>query len=152
MGKVKRILVIDDSTVMLDRVKRSLEFEGYEVLATTQIVGNARHLPTCDLVIIDFHMPGLDGSSVVSSMRSLAHSMKSVCPLFVYTSDEKIAAMHAQLGFDGAFTAKGDARALVRQVAAVFRSIDMRAEKEKRAAEGAASRSNIGVPPKRGAL
>jgi two-component system OmpR family response regulator len=147
MTKIKRILVIDDSEVVLSRMKRALVAEGYEVLATTQVVGNARHLPTCDLVVIDYHMPGLDGSSVLASLRSLANSMKNVCPLFVYTSDQKIADTHAQLGFDGAFTAKGDERALVRQVAAVFRSIEMRAEKERRAEASearaqAAARSN----------
>ena len=132
MTKLKRILVIDDSEVMLERIKSALGQAGYEVLATAHIVGNARYLPTCDLVIIDFHMPGLDGSSVVSSLRSIANASKNICPLIVYTADDKIAAMHAQLGFDGAFTAKGDLRALVRQVATLFRTSDMRIEKQRR--------------------
>jgi CheY-like chemotaxis protein len=156
MAKVRRILVIDDSEVMLERIKRALVTEGYDVLATTQIVGNARHLPSCDLVIIDYHMPGLDGSSVVTSLRALGGSVKNACPLFLYTSDDKLATSYAQLGFDGAFTAKGDERALVRQVAALFRTIEMRAQLARRrgseppapgAAPSTPTSSNLSVRP-----
>ncbi len=134
MERSRRILVIDDSEIMLERIKRALGGKGYEVLATTQLVGNARYLPTCDLVIIDYHMPGLNGASVLESLRALTSTMKNACPLFVYTSDQKIASAHAQLGFDGAFAAKGDEQALVRQLATLFRTLDMRAERERRAA------------------
>ncbi|MDP9034708.1 MAG: response regulator [Myxococcota bacterium] len=134
MDRGRRILVIDDSEIMLERIKRALESKGYEVLATTQLVGNARYLPTCDLVIIDYHMPGLNGASVLDSMRALTATMKNACPLFVYTSDRKIASAHAELGFDGALAAKGDEQALVRQLATLFRTLDMRAERERRTA------------------
>jgi len=127
--RVRKILVIDDSEVMLGRIRRALGGAGYEVIATSQMVGNARHLPTCDLVIIDYHMPGLDGSSVVSSLRAVAGPMKNVCPMFLYTSYENIARDYARLGFDGVLTAKGDEQALVRQVATVFRTAEMREAK-----------------------
>ena len=127
MSRPKKILIIDDSEVLLGRMKRALTAAGFEVLTTSQIVGNARHLPTCDLVIVDFHMPGIDGSQVVASMRAVTNGMKQVCPIFLYSSDATLAADHARLGFDGAFTAKGDEVALVRQVRALFRVVDMRA-------------------------
>jgi CheY-like chemotaxis protein len=127
MADAKRILVIDDSEVMLDRIRRALIGAGYEVIATDQIVGNARYLASCDLIIVDYHMPGLNGDSVVASMRTIAHSTKNKSKLFLYTSDEKIAANHRELGFDGAFWGKGDEGVLVRQVAAVFRTLEMRA-------------------------
>jgi hypothetical protein len=46
------VLVIDDSQVMLDRIRRALTTAGYDVTATTQIIGNARYLASCDLLII----------------------------------------------------------------------------------------------------
>jgi two-component system, OmpR family, response regulator len=131
--RVRKILVIDDSEVMLGRIRLALAEAGYDVIATSQMVGNARHLPTCDLVILDYHMPGLDGSSVVSSLRAVAGATKKVCPIFLYTSYENIARDYARLGFDGVLTSKGDEHALVRQVAAVFRIAEMREEKELRA-------------------
>ncbi|MET0593923.1 MAG: response regulator, partial [Polyangiaceae bacterium] len=54
----RHILVIDDSEVLLSRIKKALVDDGHMVTTTTQTVGNARHLATCDLVIIDYHMPG----------------------------------------------------------------------------------------------
>lgn len=131
--RLKKILVIDDSEVVLERVKRALTMAGHEVIATTNIVGNARHLPSCDLVIIDYHMPGLDGPAVLASMRSVAHSMKNTCPFFLYTSYENVARNYVALGFDGVLTHKGDELALVHQVASVFRTMDMREEKRIRA-------------------
>jgi two-component system, OmpR family, response regulator len=127
MAETKRIMVIDDSEVMLERIKRALTAEGYDVIATSHPVGNARHLPTCNLVILDYHMPGLDGSSVVKSLRTLAHSLENECPIYLYTSDATTAVDYARLGFDGVFPLKGDEQVLVRQVAAVFRRMDMKA-------------------------
>lgn len=127
MSGTKRIHVIDDSEVMLERIQRALTDVGYEVTTTSQVVGNARYLASCDLLIIDYHMPGLNGDSVVESLRTTLHSTKHKCQLFVYTSDDKVAANHRELGFDGAFWGKGDESVLVRQVAALFRTVEMRA-------------------------
>jgi two-component system OmpR family response regulator len=119
--KKKRIMVIDDSEVILERIRRSLVAQGYDVIATPHPVGNARHLPTCNLVIIDYHMPGLDGSLVVASLRALASANKNECLIYLYTWDPRVAIDHAKLGFDGAFHSKGDEQVLARQVTAVFR-------------------------------
>src|SRR5689334_22511428 len=121
MAEQKRILIIDDSAVILERVRARLSAAGYDVVTTTQSVGAARHLVRCDLVIVDFHMPGLDGGSVVSSLREAAKRAGDVPPFYVYTSDEDKAKAHRQHGFDGAFTRKGDDEALVQQVSAFFR-------------------------------
>jgi two-component system, OmpR family, response regulator len=128
---MRRILVIDDSEIVLSRMKRCLEAEGYEVIATSQLVGNARYLHTCDLVILDYHMPGLDGATVLSSLRSVTGASRRV-PIVLYTSDERLAVQYAKLGFDAALTAKGDDDKLARQIAALFRIVDMRAAKARR--------------------
>ncbi len=127
----RRILVIDDSDVMLDRIRRALETEGHDVITTKQAVGNARHIPTCDLVIIDYHMPGIDGGTVIQSLRRAATSGGHACRFYLYTSDTAIAKGYEKLGFDGVFTDKGDEAALVRQVRAVFRLLQMRAMQRK---------------------
>jgi DNA-binding response OmpR family regulator len=126
----KRILVIDDSEVMLARIKRALGAEGYTVTTTAQAVGTARYIPTSDL-IIDFHMPGIDGGTVITSLRSAAAAMARPCLFYLYTSDPKVTASYAKMGFDGCFTEKGDEQALVRQVRAVFRMVQMRALSKK---------------------
>ncbi len=54
-----RILVIDDSEVVLARIRGALVGAGYDVVTSSQTVGAARYLRGCNLVIVDFHMPGL---------------------------------------------------------------------------------------------
>jgi two-component system OmpR family response regulator len=125
--KGRRILVVDDSDVMLTRIRRSLFEAGYEVIATDHVVGNGRHLRTCDLAIIDFHMPGFTGEAVTASLRSAGAQRESHCALYLYTSDPAAMTRYASLGFDGYFTSKGDEAALVRQVHAAFRLLNIRA-------------------------
>lgn len=123
-GTKAKILVVDDSEVVLERVKERLEDEGYEVIVTSQTVGAARHLRTAKLVIIDWHMPGINGGEVLASFRSAAEHG----PLYyVYSSDNTIAAQATKLGFDGCFVKKGDDDALVRQVAAALRVAELKA-------------------------
>ncbi len=123
--KSQRILVIDDSEIVLERIKMALDSEGYDVVTTTQPVGNARHLRSCDLVIIDFHMPGIDGATVVASLREALVGGTRACHFYLYTSDPNAARAYALHGFDGSFTFKGDEAALVPQVKAAFRRVAM---------------------------
>ncbi|HTQ46453.1 MAG TPA: protein kinase [Polyangiaceae bacterium] len=131
----RRILVIDDSEVMLGRIRAALEAEGYDVVTTTRAVGNARHIATCDLVIIDYHMPGIDGGTVIQSLRSARSSgggaSEHPCLFYLYTSDAQIAGIYQKLGFDGVLTDKGDEASLVKQVKAVFRIVAMRSMRKR---------------------
>jgi len=121
-----RVLVIDDSEVLLNRIRGALVAAGYEVIATAQTVGTARHLQGCDLVVVDYHMPGFDGAAVLQNLRGAIRGGEA--PLFyLYTNDENIARDATRLGFNGAFTRKGDDRALVEQVDAAFRMRRLRA-------------------------
>jgi two-component system OmpR family response regulator len=128
----ERILVIDDSPAVLQKLKLKLEDAGYNVIATTQTVGVARHLHTVDLVIIDYHMPGVDGAEVLASLRAAtARSEKSVS-FYLYTSNEDIARQYQRLGFDGSFSHKGDDDALIIQVEAALRLMRLRALSNRR--------------------
>ena len=121
----ERILVIDDSWVILERVKQVLTAAGYDVRTTTDTVGVGKHLRDTDLVIIDFHMPGIKGSSVVQSLRLAAGRDSDAC-FYLYTSDPEVATKYARFGFDGGLLRKGDEMALVPQVRAIFRTIRMK--------------------------
>ena len=127
----ERILIIDDSEVVLARIRAALTTAGYDVVTSSQTVGAARHLRGCQLVIVDYHMPGLDGGTVMKSLRS-ARTQADTSPLFyLYTTDERVAGTYAALGFDGCITRKGDFAALVHQVEAVFRKQSLKRLKAK---------------------
>ena len=125
-----RILVIDDSEVMLARIKKALVADGHTVTTTAQTVGNARHLAACDLVIIDYHMPGIDGFAVQQQLRGAAAQLDKQPLFYLYTSDPSVVAQAK--GFDGCFTNKGDEALLVQQVRAVFRLSQIRAMHNRR--------------------
>ncbi len=127
-----RILVIDDSDLMLQRIDAALTAAGFEVITTNQTVGAARHLRSCDLAIVDFHMPGLDGATVLKSLKNAAASSGAQCMFLLYTSDETMAARFAEHGFDGALSQKGNIAVLVPQVHALLRVMRMRALKLRR--------------------
>jgi CheY-like chemotaxis protein len=117
----EKILVIDDSDVVLTRLRTALVEAGYEVVTTSQTVGAARHLRSCQLVIVDYHMPGLNGGNVLASLKAAVVDQKDLPLFYLYTTDTRVADTHHDLGFDGCFAKKGDYAALVPQVQAVFR-------------------------------
>jgi DNA-binding NarL/FixJ family response regulator len=118
------IVVVDDSYLILDRVRERLTAEGYHVRTTMGQSAAVKLVQYADLAIIDFHMPGVDGAEMLSNLRQL--NPHSPCLYYLYTSDREVATRYQKLGFDGAFLRKGEEDALVAQVSAVFRTIRMR--------------------------
>lgn len=127
-GSEGRVLVIDDSESMLEAIAGGLSAAGFKVIATSQIVGAARHLGSCDLVILDFHMPGLDGATVLGSLKSAANRSSARCMFLLYTSDAAEARRYKTHGFDGPLANKGDIPSLVKQVQAYMRLARSRPE------------------------
>lgn len=86
--KAARILVVDDETFNLSLVKRFLETEGYSnVMTTSDPTGVAalNIIQDFDLILLDIHMPELDGFGV---MAELANSPTSdYLPILVFTGD-----------------------------------------------------------------
>lgn len=119
------IVVVDDSYLILERIKDRLSAEGYSVRTTTGQAAAAKLIQHADLAIVDFHMPGIDGGEMLRMLREGAR-VGNPCLFYLYTSDRTVAARYERLGFDGAFLRKGEEAALVSQVGAVFRTIRMR--------------------------
>ena len=126
MSVVGKVLIIDDSEMVLERVKSRLQRESYEVATTSQPVGAARHLLLCDLVILDFHMPGMNGQEVLRSLKMLGANSGAAPLYFLYTSDKVLSRGYRELGFDRTLTNKGDDEALVQQVAVAVRLAKLR--------------------------
>src|SRR6516164_2711313 len=68
---VKRILVADDKPTGRELVRTVLENTGYEVFEASdglQALDSAHRIHP-DLIILDLHMPGLDGFGVIKELR-----------------------------------------------------------------------------------
>ena len=120
------ILIVDDSEAVLVQSKRALSDAGYEVITTSQTVGLGSYLSACDLLLIDYFMPGFNGKWVLDSLKQIA-KVNGHMPLFyLFTSNVAMAARYSDLGFDGAFSHKGDVEHMVVQVRSALRLRDLR--------------------------
>jgi DNA-binding NarL/FixJ family response regulator len=126
MATKGRILYIDDSATLLTQVKARLVTDGYDVGTSTNANIPGVTLRDRDLVIMDFHMPGIDTPKALLTLRAAAASVDSRCVFYLYTTDKSEASTFKRHGFDGVFMMKGDVEALLSQVRAAFRLIEMR--------------------------
>jgi two-component system response regulator MprA len=65
-----RLLVVDDDPDVRDSLRRSLEFEGYEVTTAADGAEALRLLTGVDLAILDLMMPNVDGSEACRRLRA----------------------------------------------------------------------------------
>jgi DNA-binding NarL/FixJ family response regulator len=77
-----RILLVDDHAILLDGIKNLLEKEeGLTVAGLAESAEKAlEFLKTndVDIVITDFHMPGMDGLSLVNTIRRIQPKIKTI--------------------------------------------------------------------------
>ena len=77
-----RILLVDDHAILLDGVKNLLEREdGLVVAGTAQSAEDALEFlkhNDVDIIVTDFHMPGMDGLSLVNTIKRLQPSIKTI--------------------------------------------------------------------------
>jgi hypothetical protein len=72
--KIRRILLVDDESVVAQSTSRMLNFLGYEVnlAASAQEALDIFEKDRFDLVIADYAMPGMNGDALADSIKRLA--------------------------------------------------------------------------------
>lgn len=121
-GDQGKILLVDDSWSVLERLRAALTPKGYAVRLATTPTEATKLTPWAELVLVDFHMPGMDGGKLLDVLRT----SDGAALFYLYTSDADVGRTFSALGFDGAFLRKGDDVALMPQVDAAFRTIKLR--------------------------
>ena len=91
MNSKKKILVVDDDTVLLNMTKDLLEFENEQFEVITHLFGVgaadlARALQP-DLVLLDINMPVLSGDKLAAQMRMNADT--GHIPIVFYSSNDE---------------------------------------------------------------
>lgn len=82
-------------------------------------------LANVDLVIVDFHMPRVNGAEALLMLKA-ALPPDSTPLFYLYTTDKDAAVSFKAHGFDGAFTAKGEMDALLPQVETALRRLKLK--------------------------
>lgn len=90
--RAAKILVVDDSPLILDLVADALEDRGYEVVTTDQPLDCERLLAELcpEILILDIEMPVLDGPSLLQLVRH--RNMVENCHVLLYSDRD-----HAEL-------------------------------------------------------
>ena len=67
-----KIMIVDDAIVIRSQVRRALEETGHSVIEAGDGSDGFDKIVACenlDLVVVDFHMPGMDGLSMVQKVN-----------------------------------------------------------------------------------
>jgi DNA-binding NarL/FixJ family response regulator len=125
MEQVLKVLVADDHPLILQGLRRTLE-----ACDDIDVVGEARSgtevLPLVerrrpDVVVLDLHMPGMDGASCIAEIKRTSPEVKAIV---LSASDERASIESATNAGASAYVIKSvssvDIPALIRQVAAGY--------------------------------
>ncbi len=115
-----RILVVDDEPANVRFLERLLEYDGYSdlIVATSGSAALGLALGNQpDLILLDLHMPEVDGYEVLDILRSSAGS-NVYLPILVFTADVTVQARKRalQLGASDFLTKPGDAQEILLRV------------------------------------
>lgn len=70
---MSKILVVEDNDMNMQLVEFLLEEGGFDIVKATsgeEALALTREGPAPDLILMDIHLPGIDGLSVVRAMKS----------------------------------------------------------------------------------
>jgi CheY-like chemotaxis protein len=120
---MKKVLVADDKATGRELVRTVLENSGYEVFEASdglEAVKQAHQLSP-DLIILDIHMPGLDGFGVIEQLRREEHF--AVTPIIALTASAMMGDRERAIaaGFTGYVTKPIGINALRAEVARLLR-------------------------------
>lgn len=114
-----KIVVIDDSEIVLEVTKNALEGAGYDVVTHDRPAGCVALIlhEKPDLVLMDVNMPGLGGDTIVSVLGKAAPTSDTIVLLHSSLSAEVLRGKVTSAGAHGFIQKSGDQFGLVREVA-----------------------------------
>jgi len=113
----RRILIIDDSRLVLEVTRTALEKEGY-VVATAMTIDEferERRSAPPDLIIVDVQMPEIFGDDLAATVRA-AYGEKAPFLLLSSLEPEELARRAEEAGASGWVTKRDGMEALLRKV------------------------------------
>jgi CheY-like chemotaxis protein len=91
MSVTRKVLVAEDSSVIINLTKNVLMFEKYQITAVKngkQVLDKLKN-EDFDLILMDINMPEMDGIECTKAIRSLDDPKKSTIPIIAITGNYK---------------------------------------------------------------
>ncbi|MFN3800524.1 response regulator [Belliella pelovolcani] len=91
MTETKKVLVAEDSSVIINLTKNVLMFEKYSITAVKngkQVMEKLEN-EDFDLILMDINMPVMDGIECTKAIRGLSDKKKSTVPIIAITGNYK---------------------------------------------------------------
>lgn len=91
MADQKRVLVAEDSSVIINLTKNVLLFEKFHITSVKngQQVLDKLHKENFDLILMDINMPVMDGIECTKAIRGLDDKIKANVPIIAITGNYK---------------------------------------------------------------
>lgn len=117
-GRKPKIVVIDDSEIVLEVTRGALEGAGYDVVTHDRPAGCVALIlhEKPDLVLMDVNMPGLGGDTIVSVLAKAAPTSDTIVLLHSSLSAEVLRGKASVAGAHGFLQKSGDLFGMVREV------------------------------------
>jgi two-component system cell cycle response regulator DivK len=89
-GKIK-VLIAEDSSVILNLTKKILEFQNCEIYSAKNGINVLEMLEKNDfnVILMDINMPGMDGIECTSLIRKLPNPVKAGVPIIAISGNAK---------------------------------------------------------------
>lgn len=113
-----KIMLVDDSELLLDVIGATLRDAGYEVLTRSVPVGAGAHIlrERPDLVLLDVSMPLMSGAEISEAVRKSSLARGTCIVLHSDRPAHELADLAARCGADGYIRKSGDPGQLVTEV------------------------------------
>lgn len=138
-GRRKTVMVVDDSDIVLEVVRTTLEAAGYRVLVQNSPAGCVALMlkEEPDLVLVDVSMPEVGGDTLVRCFGTAHPTSTSIVLLHSSLPEEALKAKVKASGAHGYIRKMNNQTAFVREVAYWLRHATLRAVAEGRSSSGA---------------
>jgi len=148
-GRKPKIVVIDDSEIVLEVTKGALEGAGYDVVTHDRPAGCVALIlhEKPDLVLMDVNMPGLGGDTIVSVLGKAAPTSDTIVLLHSSLSAEVLRSKATTAGAHGFIQKSGDLFGLVREVNRWLKRVNSSGHMRAALASSADEKSPSGTRP-----
>jgi CheY-like chemotaxis protein len=91
MSDIKKVLVAEDSSVIINLTKNVLMFENFHITSVKngKQVLDKLEKDDFDLILMDINMPQMDGIECTKAIRSLSDDKKANIPIIAITGNYK---------------------------------------------------------------